>query len=170
MNRILKAMLKLAVPITGLVVFTSCVASFYRDNSPENTFRIDNRTEYELVFQSRWSPETVCPAGENTLLANGQAEDRFTVLGNYHRLVVRSGEGEETFMFDELMNAPLRRYYLEESNWEMEAEGLTGDDSGEEFPYGTWTLVLEQEEFDAVLEATRQYYKDKLLEKWEDCQ
>ena len=132
MNRILKAMLKLAVPITGLAVFTSCVASFYRDNSPENTFRIDNRTEYELVFQSRWSPETVCPAGENTLLANGQAEDRFTVLGNYHRLVVRSGEGEETFMFDELMNAPLRRYYLEESNWEMEAEGLTGDDSGED--------------------------------------
>lgn len=101
-------------------------------------------------------------AGFDWLFTDGYGKD-------WTRIRITTDEGRLSFGFYRYSGDPLSSFICNEGNWDIEVISME-QWRGQEYVHGIWTLVLEQAEFDAVLEATRQYYKDKLLEKWEDYQ
>ena len=100
----------------------------------------------------KWERVTRVSAGFDWLFTDGYGKD-------WTRIRITTDEGRLSFGFYRYSGDPLSSFICNEGNWDIEVISME-QWRGQEYVHGIWTLVLEQAEFDAVIDETVEYYRD----------
>lgn len=153
----------LACLLFVLALVTSCFQSSI--DSLSNEFYLENNTGYEIVFENERGSTLKCPPHVSTLLDRQSVSAGFDWLftdgygKDWTRIRITTDEGRLSFGFYRYSGDPLSSFICNEGNWDIEVISME-QWRGQEYVHGIWTLVLEQEEFDAVIDETVEYYRD----------